>query len=82
MKGYILYGPPGTGKTMIARAIANNTRYQSAFISVSASDFSSKSNINKLFDKAKENTPCIIFIDEIDSVGRSHKLMKKIIQDL
>ena len=46
MKGYILYGPPGTGKTMIARAIANNTRYQSAFISVSASDLSSKSNIN------------------------------------
>ncbi|MDR2977868.1 MAG: ATP-binding protein [Rickettsiales bacterium] len=77
MKGYILYGPPGTGKTMIAKAIANETRGQSAFISASASDLSSKSNINKLFDKAKENTPCIIFIDEIDSVGRSRKLVNE-----
>ncbi|WP_264723316.1 AAA family ATPase [Wolbachia endosymbiont (group A) of Sphecodes monilicornis] len=69
-EGYILYGPPGTGKTMTAKAIASETRFKSAFISVSGSDLLNVSNINKVFEKAKKNTPCIIFIDEIDSIGK------------
>ncbi|MBA8754909.1 AAA family ATPase [Wolbachia endosymbiont of Drosophila bicornuta] len=69
-EGYILYGPPGTGKTMTAKAIASETRFKSAFISVSGSDLLNVSNINKVFEKAKKNTPCIIFIDEIDGIGK------------
>ncbi|WP_265042835.1 AAA family ATPase [Wolbachia endosymbiont (group A) of Scambus nigricans] len=69
-EGYILYGPPGTGKTMTAKAIASETRFKSAFISVSGSDLLNVSNINKVFEKAKKNTPCIVFIDEIDSIGK------------
>lgn len=71
--GYIFYGPPGTGKTLLAKAIANETK--SSFISVSASDFIQRyvgtgpGNIRKLFEKARKNAPCIVFIDEIDSVG-------------
>ncbi|WP_065094857.1 MULTISPECIES: AAA family ATPase [unclassified Wolbachia] len=53
-EGYILYGPPGTGKTMTAKAIASETRFKSAFISVSGSDLLNVSNINKVFEKAKK----------------------------
>ncbi len=70
-EGCILYGPPGTGKTMIARAIANETKSLSAFINIPASELFNESNIDKVFKKAKENIPCIIFIDEIDSIGKS-----------
>ncbi|MGL9726383.1 MAG: AAA family ATPase [Wolbachia sp.] len=69
-RGYLLYGPPGTGKTSICKAIANKTRSLSAFIPVSASCLSNKSNIDQVFEKAEANSPCIIFIDEIDGIGR------------
>nr|CAH7740017.1 unnamed protein product [Callosobruchus chinensis] len=73
--GYIFYGPPGTGKTLLAKAIANETK--SSFISVSASEFIQRyvgtgpGNIRKLFEKARKNAPCIVFIYEIDSVGEN-----------
>ncbi|MDR2548223.1 MAG: AAA family ATPase [Rickettsiales bacterium] len=72
--GYVLHGKPGCGKTLIARAIANEANAK--FISVSGPDFmkpyvgDSASYIGALFKKARENAPCIIFIDEIDSVGK------------
>ncbi|WP_375603904.1 AAA family ATPase [Wolbachia endosymbiont of Anurida maritima] len=71
--GYIFYGPPGTGKTLLAKAIANET--ESSFISVSASEFiqqyvgTGPENIRKLFEEARKKAPCIVFIDEIDSIG-------------
>ena len=73
-KGILLEGPPGTGKTLLARAIASET--EANFISVSASEFielfvgMGAARIRGLFAEARENTPCIIFIDEIDSIGR------------
>lgn len=69
-RGYLLYGPPGTGKTSISKAIANQTKSLSAFISISASCLSNKSNIDQIFEKAETNSPCIIFIDEIDGIGK------------
>ncbi len=73
-KGVLLVGPPGTGKTLLARAVAGEANVP--FISISGSDFVEMfvgvgaSRVRDLFDQAKKNKPCIIFIDEIDAVGR------------
>ncbi len=74
-KGALLYGPPGTGKTMLAKAVAGEAGVP--FLSVSGSEFVDKyvgagaERVRKLFTKAKELAPCIVFIDEIDAVGTS-----------
>ena len=73
-KGVLLFGPPGTGKTLLARAVAGEAGVP--FFSISGSDFVEMfvgvgaSRVRDLFDQAKQNQPCIIFIDEIDAVGR------------
>ena len=73
-KGVLLVGPPGTGKTLLAKAVAGEAGVP--FFSISGSDFVEMfvgvgaSRVRDLFDKAKKNHPCIIFIDEIDAVGR------------
>jgi cell division protease FtsH len=73
-KGILLEGPPGTGKTLLAKAIATETN--SSFISISGSEFvelfvgMGASRVRQLFENARQNRPCIIFIDEIDAVGR------------
>ncbi len=74
-KGVLLIGPPGTGKTLLAKAIAGEA--QVPFFSISGSDFVEMfvgvgaSRVRDMFEQGKKNAPCIIFIDEIDAVGRS-----------
>src|SRR5215207_8932877 len=73
-KGVLLYGPPGTGKTLLARAVAGEAAVP--FYTISGSDFVEMfvgvgaSRVRDLFEQAKQNSPCIIFVDEIDAVGR------------
>ena len=74
-KGVIIVGPPGTGKTLLAKAVAGEAKVP--FFSLSGSEFVEMfvgvgaSRVRDLFNKAKEKAPCIVFIDEIDAVGRS-----------
>jgi cell division protease FtsH len=73
-RGCLLVGPPGTGKTLIARAVAGEANVP--FFTISGSDFVEMfvgvgaSRVRDMFEQAKKNAPCIIFIDEIDAVGR------------
>ena len=73
-KGVLLFGPPGTGKTLLAKAVAGEAGVP--FFTISGSDFVEMfvgvgaSRVRDLFDQAKKNAPCIVFIDEIDAVGR------------
>jgi len=73
-KGVLLFGPPGSGKTLLARAVAGEAGVP--FFSISGSDFVEMfvgvgaSRVRDLFEQAKANTPCIVFVDEIDAVGR------------
>jgi cell division protease FtsH len=74
-KGVLMIGPPGTGKTLLAKAIAGEA--DAAFFSISGSDFVEMfvgvgaSRVRDMFEQARKNTPCLVFIDEIDAVGRS-----------
>ena len=74
-KGILMIGPPGTGKTLLAKAIAGEA--DASFFSISGSDFVEMfvgvgaSRVRDMFEQARKNTPCLIFIDEIDAVGRS-----------
>lgn len=79
--GILLYGPPGCGKTFIAKATAGQVNAQ--FISVGLNDIldmwigNSEKNLHSLFELARENTPCVLFIDEIDALGASRSDMKQ-----
>lgn len=86
-KGYLLYGPPGNGKTLLAKALAGEAGVK--FISLSGSSFSnpffgvSQENVRKTFAAARENSPCIIFVDEIDSaVQQRHQKQFTVNTDL
>ena len=72
-KGALLVGPPGTGKTLLAKAVAGEANVP--FFSISGSDFVEMfvgaSRVRDLFRQAKEKAPCIVFIDEIDAIGRA-----------
>jgi cell division protease FtsH len=74
-KGILMVGPPGTGKTLLAKAIAGEA--DASFFSISGSDFVEMfvgvgaSRVRDMFEQARKNTPCLVFIDEIDAVGRS-----------
>src|SRR5208337_206350 len=74
-KGVLMIGPPGTGKTLLAKAIAGEADVP--FFSISGSDFVEMfvgvgaSRVRDMFEQARKNTPCLVFIDEIDAVGRS-----------
>ena len=73
-KGILMVGPPGTGKTLLAKAISGEANVP--FFSISGSDFVEMfvgvgaSRVRDLFEQAKKNAPCLVFIDEIDAVGR------------
>lgn len=79
--GILLYGPPGCGKTMIARATAGEMKAR--FINVGLNDIldmwigSSEKNLHRIFEYARKNTPCVLFIDEIDALGASRSDMKQ-----
>ena len=79
--GILLYGPPGCGKTFIAKATAGQVNAK--FISVSLNDIldmwigNSEKNLHEIFDLARNNTPCVLFIDEIDALGASRSDMKQ-----
>ena len=79
--GILLYGPPGCGKTFIAKATAGQVNAK--FISVSLNDIldmwigSSEKNLHEIFELARQNTPCVLFIDEIDALGASRSDMKQ-----
>jgi len=74
-KGVLLYGPPGCGKTLLAKAVA--TECKANFISIKGPELLSKwvgdseANVRALFDKARGSAPCVLFFDEIDSIGKS-----------
>ena len=79
-RGILMEGSPGTGKTMLAKAIADN--YDSSFYLINGSDFiqpiigTGSRKVKDLFDAARQNKPAIIFIDEIDAVGKSRNTGK------
>ena len=78
-------GPPGTGKTMLAKAVADN--YNTKFFLINGSDFiqpiigTGSKKVKELFETARKNSPAIIFIDEIDAVGKSRNVSKTVGND-